>query len=107
MTTPFIDTHAHLDGEEFCNDLPEVMARAKEAGVAKVFLPAIDLATTDSVLRVCDQYPGFAFPMVGLHPEEVKADWREALDGIRKRLEADRQGPRRFIAIGEVGLDYY
>ena len=69
MTTPFIDTHAHLDGEEFHNDLPEVMARAKEAGVAKVFLPAIDLATTDSVLRVCDQYPGFAFPMVGLHPE--------------------------------------
>ena len=107
MMTPFIDTHAHLDGEEFHNDLPEVMARAKEAGVAKVFLPAIDLATTDSVLRVCDQYPGFAFPMVGLHPEEVKADWREVLDAIHIRLEADRQGPRRFIAIGEVGLDYY
>ena len=69
-----IDTHAHLDGEEFSKDLPQVMQRAKDAGVKKVFIPAINAENTDGVLRVCQQYPGYAFPMVGLQPEEVKAD---------------------------------
>lgn len=104
-----IDTHTHLDGEEFAEDLPAVIERAKAAGVGKVFLPAIDLPSTDSVLAVCRQYPGYAFPMIGLHPEEVKADWETVLDEMHKRLIANQQAPaaERFIAIGEVGLDYY
>lgn len=40
----FIDTHTHLDGEEFAADLHEVVDRAREAGVSKVFVPAIDLS---------------------------------------------------------------
>jgi TatD DNase family protein len=43
MDIHFIDTHTHLDGEEFKEDLAEVIARAKETGVSKVFLPGIDL----------------------------------------------------------------
>lgn len=99
----FIDTHTHLDGEEFKDDLPEVIARAKAAGVVKVFLPAIDLQSVDSVLSVCHQYPDFAYPMIGLHPEEVKADYQEVLAEMRKRLVNEHP----FIAIGEVGLDFY
>lgn len=100
----FIDTHTHLDGKEFDEDRDDVISRAKEAGVGKVFIPAIDLPSVDTVLATCSRYPGYAYPMIGLHPEEVKADWSEVLDKMRQRLD---QPEHPFIAIGEVGLDYY
>lgn len=122
-----IDTHTHFDAEEFDEDRAEAFARAKEAGVGKVFLPAIDVKTTHAVLALAKEYPGYAYPMIGLHPEEVKADWKEQLAELRKILEehrmignanpADESGNANpagdspqfsdFIAIGEVGLDYY
>lgn len=100
----FIDTHTHLDGKEFDEDRDDVISRAKEAGVGKVFIPAIDLPSVDTVLATCSRYPGYAYPMIGLHPEEVKADWSDVLDKMRQRLD---QPEHPFIAIGEVGLDYY
>ena len=96
-----IDTHTHLDGEEFNEDRAEVMERAKQAGVYKVFLPAIDVATSKAVLELSEEYPGFAYPMIGLHPEEVRSDWKEQLQTLRDIFN------ERYIAIGEVGLDYY
>ena len=96
-----IDTHTHFDAEEFDEDRAEVFARASEAGVSKVFLPAIDLKTTHAVLALSREYPGYAYPMIGLHPEEVKEDWKEQLAELRKMQFSD------FIAIGEIGLDYY
>lgn len=100
----FIDTHAHLDGHEFDEDRDDVIARAKDAGVGRVFIPAIDLPSVDTVLATCSRYPGYAYPMIGLHPEEVKADWNTVLEQMHRRLE---QPGHPFIAIGEVGLDYY
>ena len=98
----FTDTHTHLDGEEFKADLPDVIGRAKAQGVGRVLVPAIDLKSVDTVLAVCRQFPGYAFPMIGLHPEEVKADWETQLRQLKARFtEAS------FIAIGEVGLDFY
>lgn len=122
-----IDTHTHLDAEEFDGDRAEAFARAREAGVGKVFLPAIDVKTTHAVLALSREYPGYAYPMIGLHPEEVKADWKDQLAELRKILEEHRiignanpagdscnanpadDSPRisDFIAIGEIGLDYY
>ena len=104
-----IDTHTHLDGEEFVNDLPAVVQRAKEAGVGKVFLPAIDRKSVDTVLNVCRSYPGYAYPMLGLHPEEVKEGWQDELKVLHAQLADNLQTATsdRFIAIGEVGLDYY
>ena len=99
-----IDTHAHLDGEEYAEDLPQVIQRAKEAGITKVFLPAIHLESVESILKVCDRYPDFAYPMVGLHPEEVKDDFRDVLYTMKSNY---LQSSHSFIAIGEVGLDYY
>lgn len=96
-----IDTHTHFDAEEFDEDREEAFARASEAGVGKVFLPAIDLKTTHAVLALSREYPGYAYPMIGLHPEEVKEDWKEQLAELRKMQFSD------FIAIGEIGLDYY
>ena len=99
----YIDTHTHIASTEFDADRAEVISRAKAAGVTKMFVPAIDLKSVDTVLRVCRDNSGFAYPMIGLHPEEVKEDWQEQLHAMRQML----QDSHPFIAIGEVGLDYY
>ena len=100
----FIDSHCHLDGEEFKDDRDVVVQRAREAGCQAIFLPAIDVASCHTVLDTCRQYPGYCYPMLGLHPEEVRADWRDQLLAISQQLKSNSQQP---IAIGEVGLDYY
>ena len=103
-----IDTHAHLEGEEFADDLEQVVCRAQEAGVVKAFLPAIHLESVENILKVCDRFSHFAYPMVGLHPEEVKDDFREVLSIMKSRyLDRSAHSTHPFIAIGEVGLDYY
>jgi len=104
---PFIDTHAHIDGEEFAEDREAVIARAKEAGAKAIFLPAIDLTSSERILQLCQQYPGYLYGMVGLHPEEVKADYQEALEKIKALLLPLTADVSPLIAIGEVGLDYY
>lgn len=100
-----IDTHAHLDGTEYDQDREAVIAHAREAGIAAVFLPAIDLPSSLRVLELSRQHPGYLFPMLGLHPEEVRADYKEVLSQLEQQLHAAQPTP--YIAIGEVGLDYY
>lgn len=111
-----VDTHTHLDGEEFDEDRSEVILRAKEAGVGMVFLPAIDVKTSEAVLKLSHEYPGYAYPMIGLHPEEVKADWKEQLKKIEAILDEHLTAvdglngimyKSDYIAIGEIGLDFY
>ena len=107
-TANYIDTHCHLDGEEFATDREAVVQRAREAGCTAVFLPAIDVASCHTVLDVCRQYPDYCRPMLGLHPEEVKADWKEVLGHIKYSLTSHLSPlTSPVIAIGEVGLDYY
>ncbi len=102
-----IDTHAHLDGEEFIADRSKVIARAKAAGVEKVFVPAIDYKSCQSVVAFCRQYQDYAYPMLGLHPEEVKADYREQLSLIHDYIKEEISSGTPVLAIGEIGLDYY
>ena len=102
-----IDTHCHLDGEEFKDDLEAVIARAKEAGVEAVGVPGIDLKSCETVMEICRRYPGYCFPMLGLHPEEVRADWQEVLQRIKISLTSHFSPLTSIIAIGEVGLDFY
>ena len=110
-----IDTHAHLDVEDFSEDLSEVIMRAKEAGVGKIFLPSVDLKSVDNILAVCRQYPDTCYPMIGLQPEEVHDNWQEVLEkmyarlkeSIKKQADGTALLGETFIAIGEVGLDFY
>lgn len=95
-----IDTHCHLDGEEFQDDLEAVIARAREAGVEAIGVPGIDLKSCKTVMELCRRYPDYCFPMLGLHPEEVRDDWKEVLNAIAPMLS-------EVLAIGEVGLDFY
>ena len=103
----YIDTHCHLDGEEFAQDRDEVVQRAQEAGCSKIFIPAIDVKSCQTVLDTCAQYPDYCYPMLGLHPEEVKGDWREQLAEIKGILTSAISHQPSAIAIGEIGLDYY
>ncbi|MCR5819353.1 MAG: TatD family hydrolase [Bacteroidaceae bacterium] len=99
-----IDTHSHIYGPEFSDDVADVIVRAKEAGVEKIFLPNINLGTIVPMMELCQAYPGCCYPMMGLHPEDIGDDWHEVLDEMESLLK-DRNHP--YIAVGEVGLDYY
>jgi len=98
-----IDTHSHLFVEEFSEDLPSVIQRAKNAGVKRVFMPNIDDESLADMLRVCAQYPGYCYPMLGYHPTSVDAYSKEKVLHMKKHLVPGHP----FIAIGEVGLDLY
>ena len=98
----FIDTHIHIDGEEFKDDLDEVIARAKEAGAIQLLCPGINYDSIATMKAVCERFPDFIRPMLGLHPEDVKEDYKEVLDKMHQEIPNGN-----YIAIGEVGLDYY
>ncbi len=99
----FIDTHSHLFLEEFAEDLPLVMQRAKAAGVSRIYMPNIDCSTIKPLLDTVAQYPDYCFPMIGLHPTSVNTDFREELKVMKEMLEQSHP----FVAIGEVGMDLY
>lgn len=95
-----IDTHSHIYGPEFDDDRVEVLQRARLAGVDKVLLPNINEESIARMLQVAKEYPDMCYPMMGLHPEDVKEDWAQVLDRMEMQLDG-------MIAVGEVGLDFY
>ncbi len=96
-----IDTHTHLYLSQFDQDRQAVMDRAAAAGVTVMLLPAIDQSTTAAMLGMETRYPN-CHAMMGLHPCSVNADWEEELKHVAQQMAA-----RKFIAIGEIGLDFY
>lgn len=97
-----IDTHAHLFVEEFKDDLSEVVIHAKEVGVEKVLLPNIDETSIVHLKQCVLDYPGFFYPMMGLHPTSVTGNWEKQLDIIYRELNSGD-----YIAVGEIGIDLY
>lgn len=95
-----IDTHAHLYESEYDDDREETLQRALDAGVVRFYLPNINEESIPRMMRLAERHPGCCFPMMGLHPEDVREDWSEVLD----RMEPQLQGK---VAVGEVGLDFY
>ena len=99
-----IDTHSHIFSEEFKEDLSEVIARAKEIGVEKIFMPNIDDTSVEDMLNVCQAYPDYCFPMIGFHPTSVEGP--DAIYKVREMKKRLVEG-HPYIAVGEVGLDLY
>jgi len=97
-----IDTHCHLYLSYFNNEIDEFIARAKENGVEKIYLPAINSETTDALLSLEKNYSDICVAMMGLHPCYVKSDYKDELQKVESLLNQ-----RKFIAIGECGLDFY
>lgn len=77
-----VDSHSHLFLEEFAEDLPFVMERARAAGVTHIFMPNIDSTTIEPMLSVCDTYRDFCFPMIGLHPTSVNESYEKSLKSL-------------------------
>lgn len=98
-----VDSHSHLFLEEFSEDLPQVIERARAAGVSHIFMPNIDSTTIEPMLSVCATYRDYCFPMIGLHPTSVNESYKNELAVVKKRLAM----PHEFVAIGEIGLDLY
>lgn len=104
-----IDTHSHLYEPEFDADREEALARAFDAGVGLLLLPAIDAASDERLFALCRHRPDRCLPMMGLHPTSVNDNprWREELDRVARYLDNPPEGVPPFCAVGEIGLDYY
>ena len=97
-----IDTHCHLYLREYKEDIDQIISQAENAGVRKFYLPAIDSSETDNLLSLEKQFPGRCMAMMGLHPCSVKLEYKAELDQV-----SDWLSRRKFVAIGEIGLDLY
>ena len=98
----FIDTHAHLYSMPLKENIEGIMKNAMDNGIDTIIMPAIDSSTLDAMLEVEASYPKNCKAMMGLHPCSVKENVKEELAIIEAQLQK-----RKFIAIGEIGLDYY
>lgn len=96
------DTHTHLYSSQFQEDRNEMMQRAIEAGVSRLFVPSIDSTYTQKMYDVEAQFPDHVFLMMGLHPTYVKENYLEELAFVETELER-----RKFYAVGEIGMDLY
>lgn len=97
-----IDTHCHIYLPEFDQDRIEMMDRAGKSGVEEFYMPAIDSSTHNTMIAVEDEFNGNAWAMMGLHPCSVNEKVEEELRLVESWFEK-----RTFIAVGEIGLDYY
>ena len=96
------DTHTHLYSEQFDQDRNEMIQRAKDAGVSRFFIPAIDSSYTKSMLELESNFKDDVFLMMGLHPTSVKENYKEELAHVKEWIDK-----RSFYAIGEIGIDLY
>ncbi len=106
-----IDTHCHIDDPQYAEELASFLADQQAHGVEAMLVPGVDATSVKDVLTVCDQYPHYLFPALGLHPENVKEDWQEQLKilktAVDKRMCQLSTTNCQLIAIGEIGLDYH
>src|SRR5882724_7542402 len=101
MQPIFYDTHAHLDYPEFAHELPQVIARAQETGIAKIISIGTDLESSRRAVQLAQRFPN-VFAVVGWHPSnagEAPADFRPELRELAKMP--------KVVALGETGLDYH
>lgn len=107
------DTHTHIYMDEFSFDSQSAdsmegqcatVDRAIEAGVEKMIFPNVDRATIEPMMRLHALRSASTFVAMGLHPTEIKENWRTELDYIMNEL---RSAPSDFVAVGEVGIDLY
>lgn len=97
-----IDTHTHLFAQQFDEDRTEVVQRAIDSGVQQMLLPNIDSNTIQSMMDLCAAFPKNCYPMMGLHPCDVKENYLEELAMVKEWL-----GKGGFVAVGEIGIDLY
>ena len=98
----YIDSHTHLFSSQFDNDRHQVVQKAIDQGVDKMLLPNINSKTLEAMHQLCQDFPQHCYPMMGLHPCDVKDDYEEELKIIKSHLDKGK-----YVAVGEIGIDLY
>ena len=96
-----IDTHTHIDSDEFKDSFEEILKKANEYGVEKVVIPGVNPSGFKRIIKLCEQYDN-VYGAVGVHPEDVNTFDENAQNLIKEYLKH-----KKILAIGEIGLDYY
>ncbi|MEB6200177.1 TatD family hydrolase [Mammaliicoccus sciuri] len=96
-----IDTHVHLNADQYDEDLQEVIDRALEEGIDRMFVVGFDTNTIERTMKLIDQYD-FIYGIIGWHPVD-------AIDCTEERLQWIEELSKhpKIIGIGEMGLDYH
>jgi TatD DNase family protein len=97
----FVDSHAHLEMPQFEEDLPQVLDRAREAGVEAILSCGTSLESSQRAIEISQRYPG-VFAAVGIHPHDARECSPEGLARLRQMASHPR-----VVALGEMGLDFY
>ena len=97
-----VDTHTHLYLDKFKEDIDKVITRAKENGVSKFIFPAIDSSHSENMHNLKNRYPENIYLMTGLHPTDVKENYKEELEFVKNSLKK-----YDYVAVGEIGIDLY
>ncbi|MEZ5016741.1 MAG: TatD family hydrolase [Flavipsychrobacter sp.] len=98
----YIDTHTHIYDEQFDVDRTQMLERAFDVDVKKLYMPNCNSQTIEGMMKLAKEYPDNCYPMMGLHPCYVKEDYKEELEIVSSWLKKER-----FSAVGEIGLDYH
>lgn len=98
----FIDTHTHLYSTEFRDDIDSIINNARQTGISKCYMPAIDSETHEAMLALENKFPAECIALMGLHPCSVKENYKTEL-----ALVEDWLSKRKFVAVGEIGLDFF
>jgi TatD DNase family protein len=96
------DTHTHLYYETIHDKRTALMQRCIDNNITRLFLPNVDAASVPLVYDLVNEYPQYCYPMLGLHPCDVKENWESELSAI---MDAHQQN--KIYAIGEIGIDLY
>ncbi len=96
-----IDTHCHLDVAAFDADRRQVLDRARQQGVRRMVIPAVDADHWAGLIRLCQSEQAL-FPALGLHPAYLQAHKQEHISALEREIEKQRP-----VAVGEIGLDYF
>ena len=104
-----IDTHSHIYDEAFDEDRKAVVDRARQEGIERIILPAIDGESNERLFALCRECGDYVVPLMGLHPTSVNDNprWREELVEVERLLDNPPQDIERFYGVGEIGLDLY
>lgn len=97
-----IDTHCHIDDPIYQSDLDTFITRQREGGVERIIVPGVNAQSIETVNTVCEKYPDYLFPCMGLHPTEIHEGWEHELVQIGVDVAEEH-----YYAIGETGLDYH
>lgn len=99
-----IDTHIHLDEDAYAADREEVIARQRAEGVTAMLVPGVNAASIEGILDVCRRHPGYCYPALGFHPQDITPEWKTSWEIIERAIRTHED---ELVAIGEIGLDYH